>query len=462
MLLPVVLAGGAGSRLWPVSRTSLPKQFAHLPGQANTLFQETVLRLDGITEAQDPLVICHEEHRFLAAEQLRQLDKSASSILLEPIARDTAPALALAALHGTCGNDDPILLVLPADHVIANSAALLSTIEAGLNLAEQGHLVTFGVSPASPETGYGYIALGEPLLLQDAWIVKEFKEKPNRELAEQFIASGCHLWNSGMFMFRASVYLNQLNLFAPDIYLNCKKAYAAANLTADFISIPLAPLADCRAQSIDFAVMEKTEKAAVISLDAGWNDVGSWDAMWQLQSKDDEGNSIEGDVFAVEVKRSLIHSESRLVAAVGLNDVIIVETADAVLVASAEKAQLVKEAVSQIELAKRVETYSHAKVACAWGYYELISERQGYRITCLNVAPGALMPPTFQCHSAGQLFMVKGSAEVSLNDKLLTLAAGDSICIAIAAKYAIANRGDSTIELIKVQLGYNIREHETL
>lgn len=480
MILPVVLAGGVGSRLWPVSRALLPKQFAHLPGQTNTLFQETVLRLDEIVGTMKPLVICHEEHRFLAAEQLRQLepsqlelsqlerrqhDSAEASILLEPISRNTAPAVAVAAFHATSTNQDPVLLILPSDHIITNSQALSDAIEVGLTLAEEGHLVTFGVTPVSPETGYGYIERGQPLAQDGAWVVKEFKEKPHREVAEQFIASDSHFWNSGMFMFRASAYLNQLELLAPDIYSSCKHSYEAANPNPDFISIPLEPYAKCRDRSIDYAVMEKTEKAAVISLAAGWNDLGSWDAMWQLQSKDDEGNSIEGDVFTAQVQRCLIHSESRLVAAVGLSDMVIVETADAVLVTTREQAQSVKEVVAQIEFAHRDEAYSHtkvhAKIGCSWGNYELLFKCSGYQIIRLFVSPGASYPSTSLSHTAEQLFLLKGGAELSHGDSVFSLVAGDSTSIPAGTQYVLANESNSSIELIKVQLKVNICEDES-
>jgi mannose-1-phosphate guanylyltransferase/mannose-6-phosphate isomerase len=461
MLLPVVLAGGVGSRLWPVSRALAPKQFARFPGRANTFFQETVLRLGCVVGAESPLVICNEEHRFLAAEQLRQLGlslpgKGGASILLEPVSRNTAAAAALAAFHAISASQDPVLLVLPSDHIINNSQALLEAVEVGNKLAEEGHLVTFGVTPDSPETGYGYIEQGEPLLQEGAWVVKNFIEKPDRELAEQFIASNSFSWNSGMFMFRASVYLNQLNLLAPDIYTSCKHSYESANLNPDFISIPLEPFSKCRAKSIDFAVMEKTEKAAVISLDAGWNDIGSWDAMWQLESKDGDGNSIKGDVFTSNMQGCLIHSKSRLIAAAGLSDVVIVETADAVLVASREQAQSVKELVSQMEFANKDEAHNHVKVDCPWGISELLCRRPDHQITHLFVSPRACVPSASQCHVAEQLFVVKGSVEISIGDKFYPIGAGDSAFIPADAGYSLVNKSDCATELLKVQLGVNI------
>jgi mannose-1-phosphate guanylyltransferase/mannose-6-phosphate isomerase len=466
MLLPVVLAGGVGSRLWPVSRALAPKQFARFQGRANTFFQETVLRLGCVVGAENPLVICNEGYRFLVAEQLRELGlsqpgKGGASILLEPVSRNTAAAAALAAFHAISAKQDPVLLVLPSDHIISNSQTLLEAIEVGNKLAEEGHLVTFGVTPDSPETGYGYIERGEPLLQEGAWVVKKFTEKPDRQLAEQFIESNSHSWNSGMFMFRASVYLNQLNLLAPDIYMGCKHSYEAANLNPDFISIPLEPFSKCRAKSIDFAVMEKAKKAAVISLDAGWNDIGSWDAMWQLESKDGDGNSIEGDVFTSNVQGCLIHSKSRLIAAVGLSDVVIVETADAVLVASREQAQSVKELVSQMEFANKDEAHNHVKVDCPWGISELLCRRPDHQITHLFVSPRACVPSASQCHVAEQLFVVKGSVEISIGDKFYPIGAGGSAFIPADAGYSLVNKSDCATELLKVQLGVNICEQKS-
>ena len=466
MLLPVVLAGGVGSRLWPVSRALAPKQFARFQGRANTFFQETVLRLGCVVGAENPLVICNEGYRFLVAEQLRELGlsqpgKGGASILLEPVSRNTAAAAALAAFHAISAKQDPVLLVLPSDHIISNSQTLLEAIEVGNKLAEEGHLVTFGVMPDSPETGYGYIERGEPLLQEGAWVVKKFTEKPDRKLAEQFIKSNSHSWNSGMFMFRASVYLNHLNLLAPDIYMGCKHSYESANLNTDFISIPLEPFSKCRAKSIDFAVMEKAEKAAVISLDAGWNDIGSWDAMWQRESKDGDGNSIEGDVFTSNVQGCLIHSKSRLIAAVGLSDMVIVETADAVLVASRKQAQLVKELVSQIEFANKDETHNHLKVDCPWGVSELLGRLPDHQITHLFVSPRACVPSASQCHVAEQLFVVKGSVEISIGDNIYPIGAGGSAFIPADAGYSLVNKSDCATELLKVQLGVNICEQKS-
>ena len=425
-----------------------------------------MLRLGCVVGAEKPLVICNEGHRFLVAEQLRVLGlsqpgKGGASILLEPVSRNTAAAAALAAFHAISAKQDPVLLVLPSDHIISNSQTLLEAIEVGNKLAEEGHLVTFGVMPDSPETGYGYIERGEPLLQEGAWVVKKFTEKPDRKLAEQFIKSNSHSWNSGMFMFRASVYLNHLNLLAPDIYMGCKHSYESANLNTDFISIPLEPFSKCRAKSIDFAVMEKAEKAAVISLDAGWNDIGSWDAMWQRESKDGDGNSIEGDVFTSNVQGCLIHSKSRLIAAVGLSDVVIVETADAVLVASREQAQSVKELVSQMEFANKDEAHNHVKVDCPWGISELLCRRPDHQITHLFVSPGACVPSASQCHVAEQLFVVKGSVEISIGDNIYPIGAGGSAFIPADAGYSLVNKSDCATELLKVQLGVNICEQKS-
>lgn len=470
MVIPVVLAGGVGSRLWPVSRALLPKQFVHLPGRANTLFQDTVLRLQDAAGLQNPLVICNEDHRFLAAEQLRQLDATAASIILEPHSRNTAPAAALAALHATAENQDPLLLLLPADHIIKDSMALLDTLAIGIELAEEGNLLTFGVMPDSANTGYGYIERGEPLQLQKAvnaaeqgpWRVKKFTEKPALKLATQFLEGKRHLWNSGMFMFRASVYLNQLNQFAPDIYRACLRSFEARTSDSQFVTIPQDQFALCRSESIDFAVMEKTEKAAVIPLNAGWDDLGSWDAMWQTQAKNEHGNAISGDVFASEVQRCLIHSESRLVAAVGLSDAVIVETADAVLVSSRERAQGVKEIVNLLESVHREEVRNPTKVTRPWGSFEMLMRRPGYELRHLVLVPGAELSINRQRLSVEQVTLLKGSLEINIAGNTISLEAGDSTSIPAAVNYQLVNRNEAAVELIQVQVGETLEESEDL
>jgi mannose-1-phosphate guanylyltransferase/mannose-6-phosphate isomerase len=460
MIVPVVLAGGVGSRLWPLSRALLPKQFIHFPRQQGSLFQNTLSRLEGLDYLGDPLVVCNADHRFLVAEQLRLLGQDRSTILLEPVGRNTAPAVAMAAMVAQRHNDDPVILILPADHVIENVSAFHAAIAAAENLARRQLLVTFGIVPDAPETGYGYIQQGPALEDKTGFKVVRFVEKPDLDTAQSYLASGSYFWNSGMFMFTASRYLQELERYAPDIYASCASAFAAIEAGDDFDQIPAEPFVTCRSESIDCAVMEKTDNAAVVHLDAGWNDLGSWDAVWEVQDQDGDGNIISGDVLSVEVVNSYIQSQSRLVAAVGMEDVVIVETADAVLVANKAKAQAVKQIVEQLEAAKRSESINHTLVYRPWGSYESLAMGDGYQIKHIVVNPGASLSLQLHHRRAEHWTVIKGSGLIFCDDKEFMLHANGSTFIPLGSKHRLSNPGVEPVELIEVQIGDYLGEDD--
>ena len=460
MLVPVVLAGGVGSRLWPASRALLPKQFIHFPRRQDSLFQDTLSRLDGINDIGEALVVCNEEHRFLVAEQLRQLGKIHSTILLEPVGRNTAPAVALAALRAQQDAADPVLLVLAADHVIKDQEAFHRAIEQGVGLAEQGLLATFGIVPDVPETGYGYIEKGDCVDNSSAFAVARFVEKPDLETARQYLDSGNYFWNSGMFMFTASTYLKELQRYAPDIFESCHQAYARLESSDDFQYIPQQLFANCRSESIDYAVMEKTASATVIPLDAGWNDLGSWDALWQVDEKDDAGNVTSGDVLTVEVANSYIQSQSRLVAAVGLEDTVIVETADAVLVANKSRVQSVKQIVDQLTSMAREEGVSHRLVYRPWGSFESLASGDGYQVKHIVVNPGASLSLQLHHQRAEHWTVIKGQGRITCGDREFVLQTNESTFIPLGSKHRASNPETTPLEIIEVQIGDYLGEDD--
>lgn len=460
MLIPVVLAGGVGSRLWPVSRSMLPKQFIDFPNLQGTLFQNTLSRLDGLNDISEPIVVCNADHRFLVAEQLRELQKNHNTILLEPVGRNTAPAVALAALSAQQNYADPVLLVLPADHFIQDQAALHKAINKGMRVAQQNKLVTFGIVPGAPETGYGYIETGKELEEASVFEVNRFVEKPDQSTAESYMAGGGYLWNSGMFMFTAANYLQELKRFAPDIFEHCHEAYAELTRGEDFQHIPEALFSACRSDSIDYAVMEKTESAAVIPLDAGWSDLGAWDALWDVQERDDAGNVVSGDVIAEGVLNSYIQSQSRLVAVAGIENTIIVETADAVLVADKSKAQSVKQLVEQLEARNRDESVLHRLVYRPWGSYETLEIREGYQLKHIVVNPGASLSLQTHQHRAEHWTVIKGVALVTCDDKEFELKVNESTFIPLGSKHRLSNNGSEPIEIIEIQVGDYLGEDD--
>ncbi|MBE0508160.1 MAG: mannose-1-phosphate guanylyltransferase/mannose-6-phosphate isomerase [Marinospirillum sp.] len=457
MLVPVIMAGGTGSRLWPLSRQLNPKQFLKLCGDT-TLLQQTLARLDAI-ETDAPSIICNEDHRFMVAEQLRQLDIQGASILLEPVGRNTAPAIALAALEATQTGQDPVLLVLAADHYMANEPAFHRAVVAAAQLAEQGKLVTFGVVPTQPETGYGYIQRGAALDCE-GYEVARFVEKPDREKALAYLETGDYYWNSGSFMFKASVYLKALSEFRPDILDACKKALELGQKDMDFVRVDAEAFAQCPEDSIDYAVMEKTRDAAVIPLDAGWSDIGSWSALWEIGNKDEQGNVCQGDVLALQTQNSLIHAEHKLVATLGVQDLVVVETKDAVLVAHKDQVQDVKKIVEAIKQEGRHEHMNHREVYRPWGVYDSIENGDRYQVKRITVKPGAKLSLQMHHHRAEHWVVVSGTAKVTNGDKTFLVTENESTFIPIGEVHSLENPGKISLQLIEVQSGSYLGEDD--
>jgi len=473
-ILPVILSGGAGTRLWPLSRELYPKQLLPLVDE-RTMLQNTIMRLDGIAEMGPPIVVCNESHRFMVAEQLRLINAKSSSILLEPVGRNTAPAVAISALQAIKSGGDPVLLVLPADHVIKDTTAFHRAVAEGARLAKAGSLVTFGIVPDKPETGYGYIKKGKTIkikaeararekenekLLIAAFKVDRFEEKPDPAKAKKFVSSGEYLWNSGMFMFRASRYLEELRRFAPDILFACRKAFKKTVLDLDFTRIDADAFTDCRSDSIDYAVMEKTGSAVVLPLDAGWNDIGSWSALWEVLEKDKDGNAVAGDVITEDVSNSFIYAGSRLVTAIGVNNHIIIETADAVLVTDQKKAQKVKEIVKYLKERNRDEALLHRRVNRPWGAYECIDCAERFQVKRITVNPGAGLSLQRHQHRAEHWVVVKGTARITKGDEVVTITENESTYIPLGTKHRLENPGKIPLELIEVQSGSYLGEDD--
>ncbi|HEW97446.1 MAG: mannose-1-phosphate guanylyltransferase/mannose-6-phosphate isomerase [Candidatus Parabeggiatoa sp. nov. 3] len=457
MLTPVILSGGVGSRLWPLSREYYPKQLLALVGN-NTLLQDTVLRLSGLPEQSAPLMVCNEAHRFLVAEQLRRIEVSPANIILEPVGRNTAPAAAVAALAAV--NPDALLLVLPADHMIADTAAFREAVTAGIPLAQANYLVTFGIVPNRPETGYGYINATDAIEDTVALSVERFVEKPDLETAQQYIDSGNYYWNSGMFLFKASQYLKELETFNPDIVGTCRIAMENALEDKDFLRLDPASFKACPSDSIDYAVMEKTNAAVVIPLDAGWNDIGSWSSLWAVSDQDDEGNVVIGDVLTHNVHKSYLRAEHRLLTAIGVEELAIVETADAVLVAHKDQVQDVKEIVSRLKAMKRNEADLHRKVYRPWGYYESLDIETRYQVKHITVNPGASLSLQLHYHRSEHWVIVKGTARITRDDETFVLTENQSTYISIGVKHRLENPGRLPLEIIEVQSGSYLGEDD--
>ncbi|HIF9479227.1 TPA: mannose-1-phosphate guanylyltransferase/mannose-6-phosphate isomerase [Photobacterium damselae] len=459
MFLPVIMAGGSGSRLWPLSRTLYPKQFLALTSNA-TMLQETVKRLDGI-EHQAPLLICNEEHRFIVAEQLRKGGMDNSGIILEPVGRNTAPAIALAALKAVANNEDPLLLVLAADHVIQDTDAFLVSVQYAKAEAEKGKLVTFGIVPTHPETGYGYIARGDAIN-NNAYYVNAFIEKPVLELAKKYVNSGEYYWNSGMFLFKASRYLAELEKYAPEILVACQAAMDNSSVDLDFTRLDKAMFMACPDDSIDYAVMEKTQDAVVVPMDANWSDVGSWSALWEVNEKDVSGNATRGDVLVENTSNSYIFSQNKLVATVGVDDLIVVETKDAVLVAHKDKVQDVKGIVGQLKQANRYEYLQHREVYRPWGTHDEIAEGERFHVKHVMVKPGERTATQMHYHRAEHWVVVKGTAKVINGDKSYLLTENESTYIPIGSPHSIENPGQIPLELIEVRSGAYLSEDDVV
>ncbi len=457
-MIPVILSGGSGTRLWPLSRAAYPKQFLALAGD-RTLLQDTVLRLDGVADMQAPLLICNEEHRFLVAEQMRGIGCRPRSILLEPVARNTAPAVALAAL---LADPDDVLLVLPADHVIAETKVFQAAIAVAVEHATRGELVTFGIVPDRAETGYGYICAARQQDGREAARVERFVEKPDAATAQAYIDSGQYYWNSGMFAFRAGVYLAELGRWRPDILAACEQAMGAVTDDLDFGRVDTGAFTACPAESIDYAVMEHTDKAVMVPLQAGWNDVGSWSALWDLASRCEQGNAVSGDVLAVDTHNSYLHAENRLLATVGVSDLIVVETNDAILVAHRDRVQDVKEVVRQLKAGDRTEADSHRKVFRPWGYYDSIAKNHRYQAKRIVVNPGAKLSLQKHRHRAEHWVVVQGTALVTRGDEQLTLEVNQSTYIPVGMVHSLENRSAEALEIIEVQTGDYLGEDDII
>ena len=458
MIVPVILSGGSGTRLWPLSRKLHPKQFINLVNET-TLFQDTILRLP--KDVAEPLIICNEEHRFLAAEQLREIGKKTKGIILEPEGRNTAPAVALAALQFINKGEDPILLVLSADHLIKNIEAFHQSITIASELAENNKLITFGVVPDKAETGYGYIEANINNT-DDYYSIKSFTEKPNQKNAKKYLDSGNYLWNSGMFMFKASVYLNELEKFEPEILSACKKSCTTKNIDSDFIRIDNDAFHQCPNESIDYAVMEHTKNGVVVPLDANWSDVGSWSSLWDIKTKDNNDNVSKGDVFLEDVKNTYTYSSNRLVSVIGVSNLVIVDTQDALLVADKQQTHNIKKIVARLNNDKRSEVDSHRKVFRPWGYYDLVDSGEGFQVKRIVVNSGAKLSLQKHKYRAEHWVVVKGVALVTCGDKIFELVENQSTYIPQGSIHRLENHQDIPLEIIEIQTGSYLGEDDII
>ena len=459
MIVPVILSGGSGTRLWPLSREAYPKQFLPLVDQ-NTMLQNTALRLAGLADVAAPLVVCNQEHRFMVAEQMRSAGVQPAAVVLEPVGRNTAPAVAVAALHAQAVGDDPILLVLPSDHVIADIAGFQAAVRRVVPHAEAGRLITFGIVPTAPESGYGYIKAGAPLDDSGIGVVERFVEKPDAATARSYLESGHYYWNSGMFMFRASTFLAELERFAPAMLAACQQALATEQADRDFLWLGSEAFAACPKDSIDYAVMEKTAHAVVMPLAVGWNDVGSWTALWEVGQRDAGGNIERGDVINIDTRDSYIDAASRLVATVGVEHLVVVETADAVLVASKDRVQEVKAIVDQLKSSRRPEGSMHRKVYRPWGCYDSIDLDARFQVKRIMVRPGACISAQMHHHRAEHWVVVSGTARVHRGDEEFLLTENQSTYIPVGVQHRLTNPGKIPLEIIEVQSGSYLGEDD--
>ena len=454
-LVPVILAGGTGSRLWPVSRSFLPKQFQRLLGEKSFL-QNTLLRAQAVS-AVSPIIVCNEEHRFLVAEQCRQISASWAQLILEPEGRNSAPAIALAAWQAVAEAPEALLLVLPSDHLVKNESEFAQAVEAATVGAAEGGLVTFGVSPDRPETGYGYIEVADAQ--QGLQKAESFVEKPDEATAQRYLESGKYLWNSGMFVLSARAYLDELMRLSPAMAEATREAMNQAKTDLDFLRPGPSFLAS-PAQSIDYAVMEHTDRAQVIPVDFGWNDIGSWDAIWDESERDEQGNHLRGDVFAVDTTNSYINAGKRLIGTIGIDNLVVVETADAVMVANRDHVQDVKKIVAQLQADERSEHLYHSEVFRPWGSYEGIAEGERYQVKCIKVQPGASLSLQLHHHRSEHWIVVKGAARITINNDVFTLRENESTYIERGAKHRLENPGKVVLELIEVQVGSYLGEDD--
>lgn len=458
MILPVIMAGGSGSRLWPLSRQQFPKQFLTLFGN-HSMLQTTVHRLKGIEHAP-AMVICNEEHRFNVAEQFRANAIKTSGIILEPVGRNTAPAIALAAMQALKIGGDPLLLVLAADHVINDEVAFCASVAQAVPFAQADKLVAFGIVPTAPETGYGYIKRGDVQGNNSGFSVAKFVEKPNLATAKDYVASGEYYWNSGMFLFKASTYLKELNALCPEMFTACEQAMVETQSDLDFVRVDKAAFEACPDDSIDYAVMEKTTQAVVIPMDCGWSDVGSWSALWEVSEKDELGNACRGDVINVDTRNTYVHASDKLVTTIGLDGVVVVETKDAILVAKQSEVQQLKQVVEQLKAEQRSEWQHHREVYRPWGKYDSIDRGDRFQVKRITVKPGEKLSIQMHNHRAEHWIVVTGTAKVTNGDKVMLLTENQSTYIPVGVVHALENPGKVPLELIEVQSGSYLGEDD--
>jgi mannose-1-phosphate guanylyltransferase/mannose-6-phosphate isomerase len=465
ILHPVILSGGSGSRLWPLSREAYPKQLLALLTE-QTLLQETVARAASLPqpiEVQPPILICNQEHRFLIREQCQAIGCEPAAIYLEPAGRNTAPAIALAALHLSEGehNPDALMLVMPADHVIRDQAAFARAVIQAASAAEKGHLVTFGITPTHPETGYGYIRAGAALSgIDGASEVQQFVEKPDIQRAKQFLAEGNYSWNSGMFLFRAGSFLQELGTFRPEILRAVTAAWQQRSSDLGFFRPQKEQFMQSPSDSIDYAVMQSTKRAAVVQADMGWNDIGAWDALWNLAERDANNNALHGDVLALDTTNSYLRAENKLVAVIGLDNVVVVETKDAVLVMNKDHAQDVKKIVETLKREGRTEHLEHLRVYRPWGWYESVDRGEGFQVKRLMVKPGEKLSLQLHHHRAEHWVVVQGEAAITVGDKTVMMRSNESAYIPIGEKHRLENVGTSVLQLVEVQTGKLLSEED--
>ena len=468
MIIPIILCGGSGTRLWPLSRKSYPKQLLALTGE-DTLLQQTVGRLAGLEDVAAPLVICNEEHRFLVAEQLRESLQTDWHIMLEPMGRNTAPATALAALYAMEKDRDALILVLPADHLIQNVPQFVEAVTSAADFVRQGgYLAAFGITPTAPETGYGYIKKGTEIKQgpdtndQQVFHIDSFVEKPDLVTAEKYVSSGEHLWSSGMFLFGAEDFWAELECRSPDMTKACQQAYSNAVEDLDFLRLDGAAFSQCPSESIDYAVMEKTAKGVVVPVDLGWNDIGSWAALWNVGPRDEQGNVIHGDVAAYNTSNSLLHAEARLLTTVGVIDLVVVETADAVLVASKDQVQDVKHIIKLLKKQDRSEINLHRRVFRPWGSYEGITFGDRFQVKIITVNPGSILSLQMHHHRAEHWVVVKGTAKITKGAEVFVLNENESTFIPLSVTHRLENPGIIPLELIEVQSGSYLGEDDII
>jgi mannose-1-phosphate guanylyltransferase/mannose-6-phosphate isomerase len=461
MIIPIILAGGSGTRLWPLSRTHYPKQLLKLFGDV-TMLQQTLLRLKGIPDLAAPIVVCNEEHRFMVAEQLHEIGEKNASILLEPVARNTAPALAIAAIHAANLENDPVLLVLSADHMIREVDVFQRAVKNAVIAADNNHLATFGVQPTRPETGYGYIKTKKNDADSIFSAVEKFVEKPNLETAQAYLDEGCYFWNSGMFVFKTSVFLKELKVQSPELVAAVEAAKANSKQDLDFIRIDKNTFAQAPNISIDYALMEKSQNVVCVPLNAGWSDVGDWKSFSDLNDKDNSGNSFIGDSIDVGSTNTLVFSRDKLVATLGVDNLMIINTPDAVLVADKNQAQQVKSIITQIEKQKRKEHLQHREIYRPWGCYDAIDDGDRYQVNLIRVKPGGSLSLQIHHHRAEHWIVVKGTALVQKGDEEYLLSENESTYIPLGIAHRLSNPGKIPLEIVEVQSGPYLEDDDVV